>query len=287
MTMSNTASVFNIQHFCTDDGPGIRTTVFFKGCNLRCFWCHNPESQNINSELQFFEGKCVGCGMCMKVCPVGNARFTDKCSVCGQCVKHCYAEALMISGYEITLSDMMEEIKQDIDLYNKSGGGVTFSGGEPLLQHDFLLYALKECKNTGIHTALETALCVEWDRIESILPYTDLIFCDMKAMDDTKHKKATGVSNKLILDNISKLSGLKTEFIVRIPVIPTFNEEEIPAMADFIKGLPHVPKIELLPFHGMCVSKYDSLNRVYEASDLKTPSDKYIEELYKYFEPQL
>ena len=281
--MTEKAVIFDIQHFCVDDGPGIRTTVFFKGCNLKCFWCHNPESQNKNPELQFYKDKCIGCGKCNAVCPEGNARFKESCRSCGMCASACCAEALKMTGREMTVNELKDSISEDMDIYRRSGGGVTFSGGEPLLQKDILKQISQVCKELNIHTALETALNTQWRNAAEIIPYMDLIYCDIKAIDEQKHIEGTGVSNRLILENIRKLSQTDKDFIVRVPVVPGYNDNEIPKIAEFVKKLERVPSVELLPFHGICVSKYESLGRVFGAADIKTPSKETIDKLYGYF----
>ena len=275
--------IFNIQHFCTDDGPGIRTVVFLKGCNLRCFWCHNPESQKMTPEIQFFKDKCIGCGECISVCPENNARFTDRCTACEKCADVCYAGALKISGYQTDTQDIMEIISENIDIYTKSSGGVTFSGGEPLLQYEFLAEMIEKCKEKNIHTAIETAMCIKWEYAKKSLELADLIFCDIKAINDDKHRAATGVSNRLILENIQRLSEMNKKFIIRIPVVPGFNDMEMKDISDFVNKLPNVPCVELLPFHGICVNKYKSLNRNFEADNIKTPTAEKINLLYKHF----
>lgn len=277
--------VFNIQHFSIHDGPGVRTTVFLKGCNLKCYWCHNPESQNRNTEIQRIPSKCVGCGACLEVCPQFRngkiALFTDQCLQCGACADTCYADAITSIGYSVSPEEIFNEIKGDLDIYQKSGGGVTFSGGEPLLQHEFLLEVLKLCKEAGIHTAIETAALVSWNVLEKVLPYLDLVLCDLKMLDEEKHKAATGQGNALILENIIKMSERGTNLIIRTPVIPDFNdsEKEIQAIANFVSFLPRKHTLELLPFHNLCAGKYEALNRKFQAGDLQEPKKDQMEKL--------
>jgi pyruvate formate lyase activating enzyme len=280
--------IFNTQHFSIHDGPGIRTTVFLKGCNLRCYWCHNPESQNTKPEIQRIASKCVGCGACLEVCPQAEngtiALFSEHCLKCGACADVCYADAISRVGYSVSSEKLFEEISGDLDVYQKSGGGVTFSGGEPLLQPDFLLEVLKLCKQAGIHTAIETAALVPWETLERVLPYLDLVLCDLKILDEQKHRSATGQSNVQILKNIQKMSERGTNLIVRTPVIPEFNdnEEAIRAISDFVSSLPNHPSLELLPFHNLCAGKYEALNRIFKARNLQEPKAEQMEQLRRY-----
>jgi pyruvate formate lyase activating enzyme len=279
--------IFNIQHFSVNDGPGIRTTVFMKGCNLRCFWCHNPESVSVKPDLQFFAARCIGCGECVKSCPeaVGGktALFTQRCTVCGECADVCYTEALEITGKYYEADELADLLLKDKDMLQKYGG-VTFSGGEPLLQTDFLLEVMKILKSNGIHIAVESAMNVTPETVKKILPYTDLFLCDIKNTDADSHKSGTGVGNERILDNISKIIAFcaetnSVEMIIRIPVIPSFNADadSIKNIGRFVRCLPSAHKIELLPFHNMCKGKYDSLGLDFLAKDLKEPSPETID----------
>ena len=206
--MSNTtANIFDIQRNSFVDGPGIRTTVFFKGCNLHCTWCHNPESQSAKPEMMFYKNKCTGCGKCREKCP--NA--LEKCELCGKCTIYCPHDAREICGKEYTVDEVLKEILKDKTFYDNSGGGVTFSGGECMLQIDFLEEILKECKKNGIHTAVDTAGHVPFEFFERIIPYTDLFLYDVKCFDSDKHRQYTGVENQLILKNLKRLLATRSE----------------------------------------------------------------------------
>jgi len=287
--------VTNIQRFSIHDGPGIRTTVFFKGCNLHCFWCHNPETLRRGPQLQLFPDRCIGCGECFERCPQGAHVMTEEgrrflrelCQACGTCVETCYAQALLLVGEEKTVDEVVEEVLRDLPFYETSGGGVTLSGGEPLLQLDFAYAILEKCREAGLHTAIETAANWPWERLAALLPVTDLVMMDVKLMDDTRHQECTGVSNARILENAKRLGteaspgGNPPALIVRTPIVPGVNDnpEDVLAIAQFAAGLPNLLYYELLPFHPMASGKYDSLDMDYRARDLKTPAKEQIEAL--------
>ena len=251
------AMIFDIQRNSFVDGPGIRTTVFFKGCNLRCKWCHNPESQSFDKQMMFYKDKCTGCGKCREVCP----NHLQSCDFCGKCELYCPADARKVCGREYTPAEVFAEVIKDKAFYDNSGGGVTFSGGECMLQLDFLCEILEKCKSAGIHTAVDTAGNVPWESFEKILPFTDLFLYDIKAFGAELHRKGTGVSNELILENLKNLSG-RADIIVRIPVIGGYNDndEEIRQIADFLRQIKII-KAELLPYHAMGEHKYTALGR--------------------------
>ena len=277
------AVIFNIQRFSIHDGPGIRTTVFFKGCNLRCRWCHNPESHRIAPELQFFDTKCIACGSCADACQNGTptARFTDACMLCGSCADTCYAGALELTGRRIDCAGLLAEIRRDAPLCSKSGGGVTFSGGEPLLQAELLAELLPLLQAEGIHTAIETAAHVSWDVIAALLPHLDLVMCDVKCMDAERHRTFTGASNARILDNIRHIAASGTPLILRTPVIPGFNDsgEALGAIGAFAASLPGDIPLELLPFHNIGRDKYTSLARDYDYTNTEPPTGAQMEAL--------
>lgn len=253
------ATIFDIERNSYVDGPGIRTTVFFKGCNLRCAWCHNPESQSPKPQMMFYKNKCTGCGKCKEKCP--NA--LEKCELCGKCTIYCPHDAREICGKEYTVDEVMREILKDKVFYENSGGGVTFSGGECMLQIDFLEEILKVCKENGIHTAVDTAGHVPYEYFERILPYTNLFLYDVKCYDSEKHKKYTGVRNELILENLKKLLATGKSVWVRIPIIPTVNDtvEEIQRIKAYISSCGKPEKIELLPYHAMGEHKFEALGK--------------------------
>ena len=241
------AMIFDIQHASVVDGPGLRTTVFFKGCNMKCKWCHNPESQAYEKQVMFHKEKCTGCGRCKNISR-SDINFI------------CFNDAREVCGKEYSADEVLENVVSDKAFYDNSGGGVTFSGGECMLQIDFLTEILKKCKSAGLHTAVDTAGNVPWDYFEKILPYTDLFLYDIKAYDNALHIAGTGVSNKKILENLVKLAP-KSDIIIRIPIIGGYNDnaEEMKQIAEYLKPL-HISKAELLPYHGMAKNKYEALN---------------------------
>ncbi len=282
-------TITEIQRFSVHDGPGIRTTVFLKGCNLRCFWCHNPETHRPEPELQLQLERCIGCGACLAVCETGAHQMVDGeraferelCVACGRCAQECYAEALTLVGRRVDVAEVMREVMADRPFYENSGGGVTLSGGEPLLQPAFCEALLGACRAEGIHTAIETAANVPWERISELLPLVDLVMLDVKVLDQAVHRQATGVGNERILANVERLGATDKPLIVRTPVIPGVNDEPetIAAIAQFAARLPRLVYYELLPFHPMAASKYDGLGRDYAARSLKRPTPESMEQL--------
>ena len=291
--MSQTGITFDIKKFSIHDGPGIRTTVFLKGCPLNCAWCHNPESQSPNPEIHYFEHRCISCRDCAEACPNTAISFIDDvpiwnsdiCQLCGACVEACPTEAIQLVGKICSLDEIMAEIEKDVIYYDQSGGGVTFSGGEPLQQVGFLAALLKECKEYEIHTAVDTSGLAAWEKFEKILPYTDLFLYDLKLMDDEKHRQFTGVSNRLILENLQKLTEASANVRVRIPIIPSVNddEENIRATGEFIASLKTIQDVDLLPYHNIATDKYHRMAHEYALDKIKTPSDERMQELAEVF----
>ncbi|MGB4027921.1 MAG: glycyl-radical enzyme activating protein [Acetomicrobium sp.] len=286
--------IFDVQRYSIHDGPGIRTTVFFKGCPLRCWWCHNPEGIDSGKELMYFEYKCMRCRDCVKVCPTGAIEFKGKprifrplCTACGNCSDACPAGALKLVGKEYTVEELMKEIEKDVLYFDNSGGGVTFSGGEPLFQADFLLEVLKECKNRYIHKALDTAGFASREVLASAMGYVDLFLYDLKLIDEKQHIKYTGVSNTLIKENLRFLvdSGRAQDVILRFPVIPgiTDTSDNVDDMAEFISNLRGLREINLLPFHDVS-EKYHRLDREYLMTVRKSPPQEKLLEIKEKFE---
>lgn len=287
--------IFDIKRYAIHDGPGIRTTVFFKGCPLRCWWCHNPEGLVPETELTFIKTRCLeDCDECVKKCPKDAILRADniisidrkKCDICGECTLVCPTEALIISGKNMSVEEVMKEIDKDMVFYDESMGGVTFSGGEPLMQLEFLSALLEECKKRGFHTTLDTSGYARPEEIDKIKDKVDLFLYDVKMVDDKKHKETTGVSNKLILDNLKKLSKNGGNIVVRIPVIPEINDtdEEITKIAEFISSLKEVKDISLLPYHTLADQKYERLNKSYLMQKTPPYSEEKIEKIKKKLE---
>lgn len=267
-------TIYNIQRFSLHDGPGIRTTVFLKGCPLRCAWCHNPESQGAKPQLSFFAQRCLGCGACGVVCAVhalGDGHRVDyaACRACGMCVDRCASGALEILGREAATPEILQEVLKDEVFYRTSGGGVTLSGGEPLMQADFAAAVLRAAREAGIHTAVETCGHAPWPAVEKLLPWTNLFLYDVKQMDSDLHRQYTGVDNRLILANLEKLCRLGANVVVRTPVIPGYNDgaENFLALAAFLHALSHPVPVEILPYNDLAGSKYPRLGMTYAPGD--------------------
>lgn len=281
--------VFNIQRFSVNDGPGVRTIVFLKGCPLSCHWCSNPESQHEYSELMFNEVNCTSCGKCAKLCKENAIDFgskyridREKCINCGECIEDCYRGALVMSGEDMTVDEVINEVKKDETQFRHSNGGITLSGGEPLMQPEFALEVLKMSKSKGWNTTIETTGFTSKEVIDKVIPWVDLVLLDIKSMDSDKHLEYVGQRNEIILENAKRISDLGVNMIIRVPVIPGFNGDlkSIKKIAEFAKELKRVKEMHILPYHRLGVNKYSCIGREYKmGKDIKTPDDEFIEEL--------
>ena len=277
--------LFNIQRYSLHDGPGIRTIPFFKGCPLSCKWCSNPESQRPTPELIFKKSDCIRCGKCIEACKqqalsVSNAFFIDRerCIQCGECTQVCPTQALEMKGKRMTVADVMRELQKEENLYRRSGGGITLSGGEPLAQPDFARELLKACKEKGWHTAMETTGFTTPEVIADVFPYVDLALTDIKAINPAVHLANTGIENSQILENLLRISFL-TKTIVRIPVIPGVNDnpEEIHNIAEFARLMSNVDTLHLLPYHSFGENKYGLLGRIYPMGEADSIAESKME----------
>ncbi|NIM58827.1 MAG: glycyl-radical enzyme activating protein [Candidatus Aminicenantes bacterium] len=284
--------IFDIKRYAIHDGPGIRTTIFLKGCSLRCQWCQNPEGQRTEPEIILRSPRCAtDCNQCVSVCPQdaiskdGNSIEIDKakCDLCAECEEVCVYEALEVVGREVSVQEVMEEIKKDKIFFDESGGGITFSGGEPLMQVDFLEALLKEVKKKNIHVALDTSGYVSFEELDRISDKVDLFLYDLKIMDNKKHEKYTGVSNKLILDNLRKLAERGKSVAVRIPLVSGINDDDqsIQTLVNFLQSLKNINQIDLLSYHSGGREKYKRLKKEKLPKAFHSPSKERIEEIEK------
>lgn len=279
-------TVFNIQKYSIHDGPGIRTTVFLKGCPLACSWCHNPESIAPRPEIVFWDNKCISCGDCVKTCPKEAMQVVEQtvrkeaanCIGCEACVEVCPTGAIEQVGKKMTKAEVLKEIEKDRVFYEESGGGVTFSGGECLMQPEFLTGLLTDCKARGLHTALDTSGYASWQTIAGLKDAVDLFLYDLKLMDEEQHRKYTGVSNKLILENLQKLAKNGKLIWIRVPVIPGINDDDanLQALGAFLHSL-QIRDVFLLPYHGIAANKYARMGKDYQFSALESPSHEQLE----------
>ncbi len=287
--------VFDIRRFSIHDGPGIRTTVFTKGCALNCLWCQNPEGISSEIELWYFENKCVFCKTCNTTCPIGAIKINKpnikpfviidklKCTKCGLCVNNCPAYAIVFCGQKMSSSEVLKEIKKDVVFYNTSNGGVTISGGDPLYQYKFNLEILKKCKIGNIHTAIETNLFSQWDIIKQFIKYVDLFIVDLKLWDLHKHCENTNKANTIIKDNFYKLAKNKTKMVVRIPMIPriTATKNNIKNIVNFVYKTDKTIPVELVNFNPLAKAKYCRMDKRYKFSRYKTPFSEEVMEKYR------
>ncbi len=289
--MSVTGRLFDIQRFSVHDGPGIRTTVFLKGCPLRCVWCHNPESLDPGNQLSFLPDKCIGCGWCFEVCPNQAHSMVDgrhvldrtRCTVCGRCAEKCYAGALEIVGRTATVEEVLAEVLRDKPFYETSGGGMTLSGGEPLMQIDFSAALLAAAKREGLHTAVETCGQAAWKCFERIISDVDLFFYDIKETDPASHTEYTGVDGKLILENLRKLHATGADILMRLPTVPGLNDspEHFKRVADLAASLPGLVGVEIMPYHRLGLSKRQRFGLAEQHDcliDVETPEQETVAE---------
>lgn len=271
--MSDTGCVFNIMKYAVHDGPGIRTTVFLKGCPLSCLWCHNPESIDPGPQIMVWESKCIGCGDCRLVCE------HEHCISCGNCAAVCPSGARERVGRVMTTAEVMREIEKDTVFYDESGGGVTFSGGEPLQQPGFLQKLLVLCKRKMIHTAVDTTGLAPTETLLTVSRHTDLFLYDLKVMDEARHREYTGVSNRQILSNLQELAKNHNNIRIRIPFVPGMNdgEDNLRQTGAFVAGLPGVTRVHLLPYQHMGAEKYHRLKKEYSLPTLRPPDASTVE----------
>jgi pyruvate formate lyase activating enzyme len=282
--------VFNVERFTLHDGPGIRTTVFLKGCPLQCAWCSNPESQLLLPQLAYFQDKCNDCGNCLTLCPLGaitqnvsqksvNVDFA-LCDGCGKCASNCIPQALVMMGESKTASQIAAEVIKDKPFYSRSGGGVTLSGGEPLAQAAFSAEILRLCKNASIHTAIQTCGYADKADFDLLLPYLDLVIFDLKLMDTASHQKWIGKPNTLILENLAYLNAKNKEIVLQIPLVPGVNDsvKNLTTSFQLAKSLASVTGVSLLVYHPLGAIKYARMGRTYELSHLSQPDGQYLQE---------
>lgn len=284
--------IWDIKKYALHDGPGIRTTIFLKGCPLHCLWCCNPESQDFSPQVFWDMENCLHCGLCVEICPNQAVAFDehgsrtvdpDRCEVCGLCAEKCPGDAAAMAGRRVTVEEVLEEVGRDALYHSRSGGGLTLSGGEPLAQPEFAHQLLRSYKTSeyGLHTTVDTSGSVPWSTFERIVDYVDLFLYDVKHMDSEEHLRFTGVSNKPILHNLERLADTAKEVVVRVPLIPGYNDDEdnIRRTAEFAHNLPSMSRLDLLPYHRLGEPKYRRFAVAYPLQDAKTQSKEMVERL--------
>ncbi len=286
--------VFNVQRYSIDDGPGVRTTVFMKGCPLTCLWCSNPESQCMAPEVTYRYTSCKACGTCVEVCPEKIITLADdgihidrsQCTLCGECVKNCVPEALQISGKSMTVDEVWKTVKRDADYYEASGGGVTASGGEILAQPDFVAELFRRSKEAGFHTNADTSGFGDPAALDKILEYADLVYYDLKHMDPVKHQEYTGQSNELILSNLRRVAEKGVPVVIRVPLIPGYNdsEENLHAMAQAVKEIVPAAMVNILPYHRYGANKYRMIDMTYQLDDVPEVTEAQLDKARAIFE---
>ena len=290
-----TGNILNVQRFCTHDGPGIRTTVFLKGCPLHCIWCHNPESQSRAQELLYNPEKCVNCLRCVDTCVRNRHTVTDgrhrfdrtDCAACGSCVSP-LCGALELAGKVTSVDEILEEVLRDKAFYDNSGGGLTVSGGEPLYQPDFCLELLQKAKENGLHVCMETCGLCDPETLEKLAPFVDIFLFDYKETDPARHKELTGVDNAPILQNLRRLNALGRPVVLRCPMIPAVNDSEahLEGIAALANELESITEVVVEPYHAYGASKYARLGREYALPEVKAPEgetvERWIAEIQKY-----
>lgn len=284
----HTGLIFNIQKYSLHDGPGIRTTVFLKGCPLRCGWCHNPESRSPEPEISWSQARCIGCGECWEVCPRASGQRPEsaaidrqQCIRCGQCVAACVTGSRELVGRQRTVSDVLAEILQDRVFYDESSGGVTLSGGEPLMQPEFAAELLAACRAEGLHTAVDTCGYGRRDDLLTLATWTDLFLYDLKILDDSRHRQYTGVSNVVILENLQALCERGAKVWIRVPVIPGFNDDprDVEATAAWVASLGSVQRVHLIPYHALGTNKAERVGLTPGMTDISPPSEERLKTL--------